>query len=222
MERLLYYYFNLPIIWEYLPELLHGFLVTVQMAVLIVGLGIAIGFVLAFARSFHFKPLNLFIVFYVDMMRAIPQLVIIVFVYFALPYANITFSPFWATVISLTAVLSAFAEECFWTGIAAVPEGQMEAAKSTGLTTFQATRRIIMPQAIRLAIPPLTNWTIAITKGTSLGSVVAAQEIINRAAAAQSAAANPSPLMMGAFLYLLLFAPWVRFSRSIEKRFKRW
>ncbi|RMF92456.1 MAG: ABC transporter permease subunit, partial [Nitrospinota bacterium] len=117
---------------------------------------------------------------------------------------------------------SSYYGEIFRAGLESIPVGQMEAARSTGLTFLQAMRYVVLPQAFRLALPPLTNRTIAITKGTSLGSVIAVEEIINIATSAQSAAANPSPLTMGAILYLIIFAPLVRLSRWIEKRFARW
>jgi polar amino acid transport system permease protein len=78
---------------------------------------------------------------------------------------------------------------------------------------------VVLPQAIRMGIPMLTNRTIAITKGTALGSTVAVQEILNAALSAQSIAANPSPLTLGALLYLVIFAPLVVYSRWIERRF---
>jgi len=221
MRQILYYYFNLDVIRRYLPDMLGGFLVTVEMAVLVVLLGVAGGLVLAVLRSFRFKPLNFLMVFVVDAFRAVPPLVIMVFVYFALPYVGVSLSSFAAATLSLTLVLMSFAEEIIWAGITSVARGQWEAARSTGLTFFQTLWNVVLPQAVQLAIPPLTNRTIAITKGTSLASVIAVQEIINRASSAQSQAANPSPLMLGAILYLVIFAPLVRGSRWIEARFGR-
>lgn len=221
MRELLHYYFNLEVMWRYLPEMLSGFLVTVEMAVLIVIFGILGGLVLAVVRAMRFWPINLVLVFGVDVFRAVPPLVIMVFAYFALPYVGVTLSSFLAATISLTLVLMAFAEEIFWAGITSVDKGQWEASRSTGMTYLQALFFVVLPQAIQLGIPPLTNRAIAITKGTSLASVIAVQEIINRASSAQSLAANPSPLMLGAILYLIIFAPLVRFSRWIEKRYGR-
>ena len=221
MRELLHYYFNLEVMWRYLPEMLGGFLVTVEMAVLIVIFGILGGLVLAVVRAMRFWPVNLVLVFGVDVFRAVPPLVIMVFAYFALPYVGVTLSSFLAATISLTLVLMAFAEEIFWAGITSVDKGQWEASRSTGMTYLQALFFVVLPQAIQLGIPPLTNRAIAITKGTSLASVIAVQEIINRASSAQSLAANPSPLMLGAILYLIIFAPLVRFSRWIEKRYGR-
>jgi len=151
--------------------------------------------------------------------RAVPALVIIVIVVFALPYGGIVLSPFWGTTLSLILVLAGFAEEVFWAGITAVDRGQWEAARSTGLSFLQTLRDVVLPQAMRLTIPPLTNRTIAITKNTALGAVVAVGEILYQAQSAYSFSYNPSPLLLGAAAYLILFIPVVWFGRWIETRF---
>jgi polar amino acid transport system permease protein len=220
VDSLIHYFFNLGVMQRYLPDLLHGLWVTVAMAVLVIAIGLAAGLLLAVVRAFQVRPVNWVLVPLVDLFRAVPPLVIIVVVYFALPYAGLRLSSFASTVVSLAAVLTAFAEEIFWAGILSVDRGQWEAARSTGLGHGRTLGLVVLPQAVRLALPPLTNWTIAITKGTALGSAVAAQEIISQAQSAQSTAANPSPLTLGALLYLLIFAPLVIGSRFIERRFR--
>src|SRR5262249_46665703 len=96
---------------------------------------------------------------------------------------------------------------------------QWEAARSTGLSFAQALASVVMPQAIRIAIPLLTNRTIAITKGTALASVISVPEILDQAQSAMSLSANASPLVVGGMLYLAIFAPFVAFSRWLERRF---
>ena len=97
--------------------------------------------------------------------------------------------------------------------------GQWEAARSTGLSFFQTLCDVVLPQAVRLTIPPLTNRTIVITKSTAIASVVAVPEILAEASAAQGFAANTSPLTMAAIGYLLIFLPLVVLSRWVETRF---
>jgi polar amino acid transport system permease protein len=116
-------------------------------------------------------------------------------------------------------VLAAFSEEIFRAGILAVPKGQWEASRSTGLGFGQTLVYVIMPQAIRLTVPPLTNRTIAITKNTALGTVVGVGEILNQATTGQSFSGNASPLVLGAIAYLILFVPVVIFGRWVETRF---
>ncbi|SRR5690554_5994475 len=219
MERLAYYYFNLEVLQRYWPAMLQGLYLTIQIALLVIVIGIPLGLLLAVIRTWQIRPLNWLIIFLVDLFRTLPLLVVVVLVYFALPSAGVVLSPFWATVTALSVVLAAFCEEIFWAGISSVPAGQFEAARSTGLTFNQGIFLVVLPQAIRMAIPPLTNRAIAITKGTSLGSVIAVQELLGVATSSQSLAANPSPLTLGAILYLVLFFPFVRLTRWLEKRF---
>lgn len=218
-ERFLFTFFNAKVMAEYLPSIVEGFLLTVWLAALIVVSGLALGLLLAVVRSFRVRPVNWLIVFLVDLFRALPPLVIIVLIYFGLPSVGIAPSGFVSTWLSLTFVLAAFAEEIFWAGILAVPKGQWEAARSTGMGFAQTLGWVVLPQAVRLTIPPLTNRTIAITKGTALGSVVAVAEILSQASAGVSFSSNPSPLTLGAIAYLVLFVPVVAFGRWVETRF---
>lgn len=218
-ERFLFTFFNAKVMAEYLPSIVQGFALTVWLAALIVVSGLALGLVLAVMRSFRVTPVNWLIVFLVDLFRALPPLVIIVLIYFGLPSVGIAPSGFVSTWVSLTFVLAAFAEEIFWAGILAVPKGQWEASRSTGMGFAQTLGWVVLPQAVRLTIPPLTNRTIAITKGTALGSVVAVAEILSQASAGVSFSSNPSPLTLGAIAYLVLFVPVVAFGRWVETRF---
>jgi polar amino acid transport system permease protein len=220
-ERFLDTFFNAQVMARYLPDILYGTLITIQLAALVIASGLVAGLALALLRSLGFRPVNLLIVFVVDLFRALPPLVIIVFIYFGLPAVELSPSGFVSTWLSLTLVLMAFAEEIFWAGIISIPKGQWEAARSTGLSYGQALINVVLPQAIRLTIPPLTNRTIAITKGTALGSVVAVSEILGMASSAVSNSYNPSPLTLGAAAYVILFFPMVVLGRWLETRM-RW
>ena len=217
-DRFLETFLNAKMMARYLPDILQGALVTIQIAGLVIVSGLVLGLALALLRSFGFRPLNLLIVFVVDLFRALPPLVIIVFIYFGLPAEGVKNWGFISTWLSLTFVLMAFSEEIFWAGITSIPKGQWEAARSTGLSYGQALMSVVLPQALRLTIPPLTNRTIAITKGTALASVVAVGEMLGMASSAVSNSYNPSPLTMAAIGYLILFFPMVVFGRWLETR----
>jgi polar amino acid transport system permease protein len=217
-DRFLEAFFNPAVMSRYLPDILQGALVTIQIAGLVIVSGLFLGLALALLRSFGFRPVNLLIIFVVDLFRALPPLVIIVFIYFGLPAEGVKNWGFIATWLSLTFVLMAFSEEIFWAGITSIPKGQWEAARSTGLSYAQALMHVVLPQALRLTIPPLTNRTIAITKGTALASVVAVGEMLGMASSAVSNSYNPSPLTMAAIGYLILFFPMVVFGRWLETR----
>lgn len=216
MEKILYYFFNWPLIAPHLPAMLKGFVVTLQMAALTIAFGLTLGLALAVLRTYGNKLLNAALIFYVDVFRAIPQLVILVLIFFALPGVGIVLDPVAATVMALSLVLAAFAEEIFWSGIAAVARGQWEAGRSGGLTFNQTLFSIILPQVVRIAIPPLTNRAIGITKGTTLGSVIAVPELLNVASSVQSTIANPTALTAAAALFCLIFLPFVRLTRWME------
>lgn len=219
MEKISYYFFNFELIRPYLPQLWSGFLLTLGMAVATVISGIALGLALAVVRAHQIKPINALIVVFIDIFRAIPQLVVIVVVYFALPAAGITLSPVVATVTGLALILAAFAEEIFWGGFGAIARGQWEAARSTGMSFSQALISVVLPQVLRNNIAPLTNRAIGITKGTAQGSVIAVPELLNVASSVQSTIANPTPMMVSAVLFCLIFLPFVRLTRWLETHF---
>jgi len=219
MNAFLETFFKPNIIAQYLPSILQGVLTAVEIAVAVVITGLALGLLLAVIRSFQLKLVNALIVVFVDMFRALPPLVIVLIVYFGLPNVGLSIPSFAVLWLVLSLVLAAFAEEIFWACILAVPKGQWEAARSTGLTFLSTLGSIVLPQAVRLTVPPLTNRTVAITKNTALGMVIGVPEILNQAKTAQSFSANATPLMMGALAYIVLFIPVVALGRFLETRF---
>lgn len=218
-ERFVFTFFNAEVMVRYLPDIVAGFRLTCLLALAILATGILAGLALAVVRSLGIRPLNGLIVLVVDVLRAVPPLVVIVLLYFGLPGAGVSIGSFAATWLALSLVLMAFAEEIFWAGLLSIQRGQWEAARSTGLGFLQTLAYVVLPQALRMTIAPLTNRAIAVTKGTALGSVVALQEILGAAQTGYSFSANPSPLTLGAFAYVVLFFPVVVGARWIETRF---
>jgi len=212
-------FFKPNLIAQYLPSILKGVVTTIEIALAVVVTGLVFGLALAVLRSFQVKAINALIVVFVDMFRALPPLVIVLLVYFGLPNVGLSIPSFAVLWLVLSLVLAAFAEEIFWAGILSVPKGQWEAARSTGLTFLSTLGYIVLPQAVRLTVPPITNRTVAITKNTALGTVIGVPEILNQATTAVSFSANATPLMMGAIAYIILFIPVVAFGRYLETRF---
>jgi polar amino acid transport system permease protein len=221
LDQFVFTFLNLKVMLDWGPKIAEGFVLTVELAILVVLAGLAAGLALAIIRLSGWRVLVWPIVFAVDALRAIPPLLIMILLFFGLPSAGIELSGFMATWLALSAVLAAFAEEIFWASIRAVPTGQTEAARALGLGFFRILYLIVLPQAMRMAIPPLTNRTIAITKGTAFGSVVGLSEILGASQSAVAFSANPSPLILGALAYVVLFAPVVAFARWLERRFAR-
>ena len=218
-SRFLDTFFNWIIIERYFPAIMKGVVVTIEIAGAVVVTGTLLGLMLAIARTFRMLPVNALIVIFVDVFRALPPLVLVLLVYFGLPNIGINLPSFAVLWLVLSLVLTAFAEEIFWAGILSIPKGQWEAARSTGLGFLATLAFIVLPQAIRLTVPPLTNRTIAITKNTALGTVIGVGEILNQTTTAQSFSGNATPLMMGATAYVILFIPVVVLGRLLETRF---
>src|SRR5690349_6626455 len=178
-SRFLDTFFNWDVIERYFPAIMKGVVVTIEIAAAVVVTGTLLGLALAIVRTFRLLAVNALIVVFVDMFRALPPLVLVLLVYFGLPNVGINLPSGAVLWLVLSLVLGAFAEEIFWAGILSVRKGQWEAARSTGLGFAQALAYVILPQAIHLTVPPLTNRTIAITKNTALGSVIGVPEILN-------------------------------------------
>ncbi|MDQ2137615.1 amino acid ABC transporter permease [Alcaligenaceae bacterium B3P038] len=220
LKALQFSFFNAEIAWRYLPDILQGMWMTIQLGVAVAITGLALGLLLAIVRALRVTPINFFIVCFADILRALPPLVVIMVLFFAFPYIEMPMSAFTATWLSLSLVLAAFSEEIFWAGILSVPKGQAEAARSTGLSWLQSMAFVVMPQAFRLTVAPLTNRVIAITKSTALGSVVGLSEVLNNAQSASSNAGNATPLTLAAIACLIIFVPVVLLGRWTETRFK--
>src|SRR3954454_22270846 len=220
-SRFLDAFFKPELMARYAPAIAQGAVTTVEIALAVVLTGLALGLALAVVRSFRLAPLNFLIVGFVDILRALPPLVLVLLVFFGLPNIGISLPSFAVLWIVLSLVLAAFAEEIFWAGILSIPKGQWETARSTGFGFFSTLIYIVLPQAVRLTVPPLTNRTLAITKNTALGTVIGVPEILNQATTGQSFSGNATPLMMGAIAYVVLFIPVVAFGRFLETRF-RW
>ena len=218
-ERFIDTFFNRSVIVQYLPDIFKGIWITLELSVLIVIFGILLGCILAVLRVYKVRAISFCIIIFADIFRALPPLVLILIVFFGLPNAGIFLSSFLVLFVVLTLVLAAFSEEILWAGLTSVDSGQWEAARSTGLSLNQALIWIILPQAFRLAIPPLTNRAIAITKMTALGTVIGVPDILNQATTAQSFSGNASPLMVAAIAYIIIFLPLVIASRRLEYKF---
>jgi polar amino acid transport system permease protein len=219
LDRFLASFFNAEVAARYVAPMIDGMLLTMGLGLCVIATGLVLGLGLAVLRIQHVKLINGFIIAFADIFRALPPLVVIILLFFAFPYIELSMSAFTATWLALSLVLAAFTEEIFWAGMLAIPKGQWEAARSTGMGSWGTLVHVILPQAVRMTVPPLTNRTIAITKGTALGSVVALHELLNVSSSASSEAGNATPLVMGAVAYLILFIPFVVLGRWVETRF---
>ncbi|HEX6119932.1 MAG TPA: amino acid ABC transporter permease [Dongiaceae bacterium] len=212
-------FFNWPIFLGALPMLWQGLLVTVALGAASIVLGLVSGLALALVRVYAARPIVLLAKAYIDIFRSIPLLVLLVIVYYALPFVGIRLSSFAAATVALSLVSCAYAAEIFRAGIEAVPRGQVEAASALGMRFFDLMRDVVVPQAVKIVIPPLTSNCINVLKDTALASVVAMPDLLKQATQAQALAANPTPLIGAALIYLVILLPLVRLVAIFERRF---
>jgi polar amino acid transport system permease protein len=219
--RLKNFFFN----WKKLEGnwwiLWNGLGVTLMLA-FISGIGsVVVGLVVAVLRSYNHPSLNLFLMAYVDIFRSIPMVVLMVVIFFALPYLGITMGSIMTTVVALSLGYGAYASEAIRAGIESVHIGQVEAARSLGLSRWLTIRKIILPQAIPIIIPPLTGILVSMLKDTAVASLVAAPELLKRARELYTSKTNPTPLVAAALIYLAVLVPMVRVVNVLENRMQK-
>lgn len=222
MSGLIYNFFNVAAAIIAFPFLLRGVYVTLQVAGVSFVLASTLGLVIVLGRRWAPRPIGWCLIAYVDLLRGMPPVMLMMLVFFALPAFGVDLPVFGAAVTSLTLYGSAYAAEIFRGSFEGVAAGQWDAARALGLTSVQAMRYVILPQAFRVAIPPLTNEAIALVKLTSVGYVIGLQELLGQARQAQELTANMTPLIAGALVYLTLLLALSRLSQAIELRFGRW
>lgn len=212
-------FFNFDIISASVPALLRGLWHTLLLGVLAIVAGVPAGMVVAIIRLYAPGPFRMLATAYIDIFRAAPVLVVLILIYYALPFVGIRFSSWTSAVMAFAIVMAAYSAEVFRSGIESVPRGQFEAASALGLPFRVTLWTVILPQAIRMVIPPMTSNCVSMFKDTSLASTVALPELLKEATDAQALYANPSPLIGAAVIYILFLWPMVRAVNMLEKRF---
>ena len=211
-------FFNADVLRQAFPLLLSGLWTTLLLGLASIALGMLLGLGLVMLRLYAPRPLRLLAVAYISLFRALPLLVLLVLIYYALPFLGIRLSSFAAATAALSLVSGAYTAEIFRAGIEAVPRGQFEASAALGLRRWRAMAQVVLPQALRIVIPPLTNNSINVLKDTALASVVAMPDLLKQATQAQALYANPSPLVGAAALYLVVLLPMVALVGVLARR----
>ena len=211
-------FLNWKVFVETLPLLLMGLWVTVGLGVAAIVLGAVGGLLLALVRLYAPGPLRWVAIAYINVFRAIPLLVLLIVIYYALPFVGLRFTSFTSATLALSLVSAAYSAEILRAGIEGLPRGQSEAARALGLSPLRQMTDVILPQAVKLVIPPLTSNSINVMKDTSLASVVAMPDLLKQATQAQALAANPTPLIGAALIYLVLLLPFVNLVGVAETR----
>jgi len=219
MDVLIQNFFNLPVYRDVFPYLMGGLWTTVWLSAIVIPLGAIAGLALALAQSQSTgRGARWAVIAFVDFFRAFPPLVLLIFLYFGLPFVIGDVPKLVAVVLAFVLNNAAYFAEVFRAGLQGVAAGQMEAARSTGLSRLQALRLVVLPQAVRNVLPDLVSNCIEIVKLTTIASVVGMPELLRAARDAQSLVFNPSPVVLAALLYLALLWPLTRWTARLERR----
>lgn len=218
MDDFIQAFLNLDIVREASPILWRGLWQTLLLAVMVVPLGIVGGVALALLSTAPLRWVRLAAAAWVDLFRAIPPLVLLVFLYAGLPFAGLDVGAWGAVAIGFFLNTGAYYGEVLRAGIDSVPRGQTEAARSTGLSAAQTLASVVLPQAIRNVMPDLISNTVEVVKLTSIASVVALPELLFQARQAQNVTYNASPIVAAAVAYFLLLWPLVRLMSRLENK----
>jgi polar amino acid transport system permease protein len=211
-------FFNGQVMLSAFPALMRGLINTLQLGLLAICLGVPLGLLISLVRLYAPKPFRWLAIGYIDIFRAMPVLVVLILIYYALPFVGIRLSSWVSATLAFMFVMSAYSAEVFRSGIESIPRGQFEAAQALGLSFILTLRKVILPQAVKLVIPPTTSNCVSMFKDTSLASAVALPELLKEANDAQALYANPSPLIAAALIYLAFLWPMVRVVGYLEKR----
>jgi polar amino acid transport system permease protein len=195
-----------------------GLVITIELAVISEIFILILGLLVALIRISRIKPLRISAAVYIDVIRGMPLLLQIFIVYFGLAYLGLNLSQFMAGVLALTICYAAYEAEIFRAGIASIHKGQMEAARSLGMGYLKAMRYIILPQAIRNVIPPLSNEFIALLKDTALVATIGLAEVFFRGREMMGKYANVTPLVGAALCYLIITIPLMRLVQYMTTR----
>jgi polar amino acid transport system permease protein len=218
MDQVVHLFFNTEIMAKAFGFLLDGLLMTLLLCAIVIPVGLLGGIAIGVLSLFRQRWVRWPLIVYVDVFRALPPLVLLVFVYNAPPFAGYKISELEAVVIAFLLNTSSYYGEIFRAGIESIGRGQWEAARSTGLSFRQTLAWVILPQAVRNVLPDLISNTLEVAKLTSLASVVALHELMFAARSAQQVTFNYSPLVLALVMYVLLLWPLVRLLSRLEHR----
>ena len=218
MEAIRQQFFNLSIMEQAFPLILAGLKQTIIICLIVFPLGLAGGLAFALSSLSRFRTVRWTAIAGIDFFRAIPPLVLLIFIYAGLPFAGFRPSPMTAVAIAFFLNTSSYYGEIYRAGIESVGLGQWDAARSTGLRGYQTLIYVVLPQAVRNVLPDLVSNTVEVVKLTSIASVVALPELLYSADMARSVTFNSSPIVLAAAIYLAMLWPVVRLISLLERR----
>jgi His/Glu/Gln/Arg/opine family amino acid ABC transporter permease subunit len=203
-----------------LPFLLTGLQVTLLLSVASLTLGLFLGFLFGILAVTGTRPVKVAIAAYVFVIRGIPLLVLIFFIFFALPFWHVYIPEMAAAILSLAIYASALITEIVRGSIESIPRGQIEAAKALGMRGWSIVREVVLPQAMRYTLPPLTSTFAMLIKSTALVSLLGVGELLRSGREVMSRSLASFELMTAVLIiYFIVIYPLSRLSVMLEKRF---
>jgi polar amino acid transport system permease protein len=218
MDLFLDNFANLDSLVQIYPLLLQGLRLTILLSLATLPAAVGAGLAVALLYSFGGRTTRRILIVLIDILRSFPVLVLLVLVYYGLPFLGITFSGFVAAVVAIGLNNTGYFAEIFRAGLLAVPGDQMEAAQALGFSRFLALVLVILPQAVRKVIAPLAGNALELVKTTSIASLVALPELLRSARVAQEQTYNPTPLMAAALIFFVMLWPFARWVAILERR----
>jgi polar amino acid transport system permease protein len=218
MDQIITVFFNAAVFERAWPYLVRGVGMTALLSLVIVPIGVFSGLGVAMLHHLRMKWLNRFLMAYVDFFRAFPPLVLLLFIYGGLPFLGIDLPLFGTVALAFLLNTSSYYGEIFRAGLESVPSGQVEAARSTGLSRWQTMVWVVLPQATRNVLPDLVSNTLEVIKLTTLASVIGFTELLNNARNAQALTYNATPVVAAALIYLIALWPLVRLVSRLEHK----
>lgn len=211
-------FLNLAVMARVAPMIVAGALQTLLLCVLLVPIGLLGGLGAAVLATNARKVVRWPTMALIDLFRAFPPLVLLIFIYSGLPFAGIRLGPLPAICVAFFLNSASYYGEIYRAGIESVGRGQIEAGRSTGLGAAQTFTFVTLPQAVRNVLPDLLSNTVELIKLTTLASVISVPELLHAADLARSLTYNTSPLVMAGLIYLAVLWPLVRLAARFERR----
>jgi len=204
--------------WQAWPLLLQGLRLTLLLAVTCLPLAFAAGLVLAAGWSLRWRGVSPAIVVLIDVLRSFPVLVLLILVFYGLPFLGVRLPNFWAAVLALVLNHTGYFGEILRAGIGAVPATQADAARALGLSRGRTLHLVVLPQAVRHVLAPLASNALELTKATSVAAMVALPELLRSARVAQEQTYDPTPLTAAAVIFFVMLWPFARLTARLERR----
>jgi polar amino acid transport system permease protein len=218
MELLLENFANLDSLMRIYPLLLQGLIYTIWLSAVALPLGILFGLAIAVIYSFKNRWVNVALLVYIDLFRSFPVVVLLILIFYGLPFLGLTLGGFTAAVLAIVLNNSGYYGEIFRAGILSVPPGQTEAARALGFKQLHVVFYVILPQAIRNVLAPLASNSLELVKATPIAALVALPELLRSARVAQEQTYNPTPLMAAAIIFFVILYPFARWVARLERQ----